>query len=79
MWDEECESAVVVEPPDVDVSASLLGLELLDGLDDVVVQSVTVVTPVQAETAVSSAFSPILGLQAKHNVLNLDFRREVLL
>ena len=50
MWDEECESAVVVEPPDVDVSASLLGLELLDGLDDVVVQSVTVVTPVQAKT-----------------------------
>ena len=53
MWDEECESSVVVEPPDIDVSASLLGLELLDGLDDVVVQSVTVVTPVQAKTAVS--------------------------
>ena len=73
MWDEECESAVVVEPPDVDVSASLLGLELLDGLDDVVVQSVTVVTPVQAKTAVSGAFSQILRLQAKQNFLNLDF------
>ena len=59
MWDEECESSVVVEPPDIDVSASLLGLELLDGLDDVVVQSVTVVTPVHAKTAVTSAFSPI--------------------
>ena len=70
MWDEECESSVVVEPPDIDVSASLLGLELLDGLDDVVVQSVTVVTPVQAKTAGSSAFSPFFKASSKTEFTN---------
>merc|ERR1719220_1903330 len=43
---EQGEPAIVVQPPDVDKAVSLLGLELLDTCDPLVVKTVSVSSPV---------------------------------